>query len=88
MEDLTQLPNIGPDTERELKDAGICDAQTLRAVGSREAWLRIRRKDPGACLHRLLALEGAVRGVRKSALPDGVKEELRAFYKEQGKERV
>lgn len=80
MGELAQLPNIGPEVERQLVKAGIHDAAALRAAGSREAWLRIQQNDPSACIHRLLALEGAVRGVRKASLPDEVKDELRAFY--------
>lgn len=33
-----------------------------------------------ACIHRLMALEGAVRGVKKTMLPDEVKADLREFY--------
>ena len=44
--------------------------------------LKIRQIDPYACIHRLLALEGAIEGVKKSLLPDEVKVDLKAFYQQ------
>ncbi|MBC8535716.1 TfoX/Sxy family protein [Feifania hominis] len=78
--EMSSLPNIGPQVARQLREAGITTAGELRAAGSRQAWLRIRAMDPSACIHRLYALEGAVRGVKKSELPPDVKAELKAFY--------
>lgn len=81
VEKLSDLPNIGPELERQLARAGVDTPEQLRALGSREAWLRIQADDPSACLHRLSALEGAVRGVKKAQLPPEVKAELKAFYR-------
>ena len=39
-------------------------------------------EDPTACMHRLVALEGALRGVKKSLLPPERKDELKKFYHE------
>lgn len=80
MENLTDLPNLGPDTARQLQAVGITTAQALRQTGSREAWLRIQAQDSSACYNRLLGLEGAVRGIRKAELPESVKAELKEFY--------
>jgi len=80
MSNLTQLPNIGSVLEAQLTQIGIATPEGLRAAGSREAWLRIYAIDPSACLSRLLALEGAIRGVRWHGLDEPVKAELRAFY--------
>lgn len=77
---LSGLPNIGAVLEEQLKSVGVETPESLRELGSREAWLRLRGIDPSACLHKLLALEGAVRGVRKNELPAAVKNELRAFF--------
>ena len=55
-----------------------CDE--LRQTGSREAWLKIQRIDPSACIHRLLGLEGAVSGVKKADLPEEEKRNLQEFY--------
>ena len=80
MEELQSLPNIGRKLERQLHEAGIGTVEELKRVGSREAWLRILAFDPSACLMRLSALEGAIRGVRWHSLDPEVKAELKAFY--------
>jgi hypothetical protein len=36
--------------------------------------------DLSAYIHRLCGLEGAIQGVRKKNLPEGVKAELKEFY--------
>ena len=82
MGELAKLPNIGKTLEQQLLDAGIDSPDELRRISSREAWLRIQKFDPSACLHRLSALEGAVQGVRKTELDEGTKEELKQFYRE------
>jgi DNA transformation protein len=79
MGQLQSLPNIGGKLEQQLSDVGIDSIDELRRVGSREAWLRILSRDPSACLMRLSALEGALRGVRWHALDDATKAELKAF---------
>jgi DNA transformation protein len=80
MSGLQSMPNIGAKLEAQLIEAGIQTPEQLKAAGSREAWLRIKAFDPSACLMRLCALEGALRGIRWHDLDPGTKEELRAFY--------
>ena len=80
MSHLRTLPNIGPQLELQLIDAGIECPEQLALAGSREAWLRIRLRDPSACFNRLCALEGALQGVRWHYLPQDTKEQLRTFY--------
>ncbi len=80
MGELSTLPNIGKEVERQLEQAGVRRADELRALGAENAWLRIQALDPSACIHRLLALEGAIRGVKKTLLPEGRRAELKAFY--------
>lgn len=80
MGELSGLPNIGAALEAQLAQAGITDADGLRAEGSRGAWLRIRARDPSACYMRLCALEGALRGVRWHRLDEGTKRALKNFY--------
>lgn len=77
---LSQLPNIGAKLEAQLIEAGITTFEELKETGSREAWLRIKASDPSACLMRLSALEGAIRGIRWHNLDDAVKQSLREFY--------
>ena len=79
---LSALPNIGTVLEDLLARAGVGSPESLREMGSREAWMKIRAVDPSACLHTLLALEGAVRGMRKKDLPDAVRAELRKFFED------
>ncbi len=88
MSDLTRLPNIAKKLEAQLIGVGITSAEQLKAVGSREAWLRILAGDPSACLMRLSALEGAIQGLRWHALDDGTKQSLKEFYHLHKKERL
>ena len=76
---LTELPNIGPELERQLRAAGIDTPEKLRTKGSREARLARQAEAPGASCHRLCTLEGARRGVRHD-LPPEAKRERRGFY--------
>ena len=80
MGELSQLPNIGKELERQLCEVGIKTATELQEIGSEQAWLRILAYDPSACLHRLRALEGAIRGIPKSALPEDENQRLKDFF--------
>ena len=77
---LSELPNIGKNVEEQLNQVGINTVDELAKAGSKEAWLRILEIDESACINRLMALEGAIRGVKKNMLPDEVKADLKAFY--------
>ncbi len=61
---LRALPNIGKGLEKQLIAIGIDSIYTLKELGSREAWTRIRLSHQAACMNRLCALEGAIRGIR------------------------
>ncbi|EJP6473049.1 TfoX/Sxy family DNA transformation protein [Clostridium botulinum] len=52
----------------------------LKDIGTEQAWLKIQEIDSSACIHRLLALEGAIQDVKKTALPQERKVELKDFY--------
>ena len=78
--ELSKLPNIGKVVEEQLNQVGITTEAELKAVGAKQAWLKIQTIDETACIHRLLALEGAIRGVKKTVLPAEVKAELKEFY--------
>ena len=80
MGELSKLPNIGPEIEKQLTKVGISTPAELAAAGSMESWLRIKASDDSACFNRLCAVEGAIRGVKKTELPQEVKENLKAFY--------
>lgn len=82
MGELQNLPNIGEKLEIQLHEVGIDTFAQLKAVGSKEAWFRILSRDPSACIMRLFALEGAIRGIRWHNLDEDVKKELKAFYRQ------
>jgi len=81
MEELSKLPNIGKDTEKLLNEVGINTYEELSKIGAEQAWLKIQEIDESACIHRLLGLEGAIQGVKKTLLSDARKAELKEFYK-------
>lgn len=65
MNSLSKLPNIGKVLEKQLNEVGIYTIEDLKQIGSQEAWLKIKQRDPSACFHRLMALEGAIQGIKK-----------------------
>lgn len=80
MGELSKLPNIGKIVEEQLLQVGISSADELKKVGAKEAWLKIQEIDESACINRLMALEGAVQGIKKTMLSDEVKADLKEFY--------
>ena len=85
MGELSKLPNIGKTVEEQLAQVGIHTAAELKELGAKAAWLKIKEMDESACINRLMALEGAIRGVKKTMLSDEVKADLKQFYQEQKK---
>ncbi|WNY23145.1 hypothetical protein MmiHf6_04480 [Methanimicrococcus hongohii] len=81
IEKLEDMPNIGKVVAEKLREVGIETPDQLRAAGSREALLRLRERDSGACLSMLCGLEGAICGVRWHDLPEETKAELKFFHK-------
>lgn len=78
---LESLPNMGKVLAGNLRAVGIETPDQLRELGAKEAFVRIRAAaDPGACLHMLYGLQGAVEGVRDTLLSTETKEDLRRFF--------
>ncbi|RRD48446.1 hypothetical protein EII35_12810 [Arachnia propionica] len=75
MNDLSDLPNVGPVLARALKEAGIDTPAKLTELGSVEAWWRIHPTFD--CMHSLFALEGAIQGIPKSLLDEETRRRLR-----------
>lgn len=80
MGELSKLPNIGKEVKSQLNKVEIFTYDELKEIGAEQAWLKIQEIDSSACIHRLLALEGAINGVKKTALPEERKVELKDFY--------
>ncbi|MDE7229333.1 MAG: TfoX/Sxy family protein [Oscillospiraceae bacterium] len=80
MGQLANLPNIGKVVEEQLNSVGITTTEQLIDTGAETAWLKIRSIDESACIHRLLALEGAIRGIKKTDISAERKAELKDFY--------
>ena len=80
MGELSKLPNSGKEVESQLNKVGIFTFDELKDIGAEQAWLKIQEIDTSACIHRLLALEGAIRGIKKTLLPQQRKAELKDFY--------
>lgn len=79
--ELSALPNVGKVLEDALRRVGIETPQQLRETGAEEAFLRIRASvDPGACLHMLYGIQGAIEGIPDKHLSQDAKERLRAFF--------
>ena len=80
MNSLTDLPNIGEVLSNKLHRIGITNSGELKAVGSKQALVKISTLDnSGACLNMLYALEGAIQGVRWHSLSKETKQELKEF---------
>ena len=80
MGELSKLHNIGEEVESQLNKVGIFTYDELKNIGAKQAWLKIQENDVSACIHRLLALEGAIQGVKKTALSQERKADLKDFY--------
>jgi DNA transformation protein len=71
------LRNIGPKTSERLAAVGITDEEQLNALGSVEAYRRLKEAFPrDVSLVALYALEAALLDCHWNDLPPGVKERL------------
>jgi DNA transformation protein and related proteins len=86
--DLSAHINIGKDTEAKLIQVGIDSFEKLSAIGTEQAFIRLQKLDPGACLCLLYGLEGAIEGVKGNNLSTHRKQELQQFYKMAKKEVI
>jgi len=81
MSTLSDLPNVGKVLEQYLIEVGISTPEQLKEIGTKEAFLRIRVKDPGACIHMLYGIQGAVEGIKDKYLSEKIKQELKEFHR-------
>lgn len=73
---LKDLPNMSFHMELMLIHVGVTDEQTLRHVGAKSVWLKLRESNKALSLNILYALEGAIAGVHAAALPAQRRREL------------
>ena len=78
MSELTSLRNIGKELDKKLKAVGITTAEELKKIGSEEAFVRLKVRDPQVCLVHLYALEGAISDTDYNQLQEDVKQSLKA----------
>jgi DNA transformation protein len=79
---LEGVVNIGPALAHDLRAIGIEDLEALRTAGAPSAWVRLNGAGSRDCLHSLLALEGAVRGVPWMQLSPADRDALAAAARE------
>ena len=88
MGELSKLPNISTVVEGKLNEVGVTTQSQLKDMGSKQAFLSLRKNDSGACVNMLCALEGAIQGIRWHSLSDEVKKELKEFHKSLKNENI
>jgi len=79
MAELTSMRNLGKEMGRKLRSVGICSAEELTRLGSKEAFARLKTRYPNVCLVHLYTLQGAVEGVEYHCLSEEVKRDLKDF---------
>lgn len=78
---LTTLPNIGTVLAHLLNSIGIETKQELIDMGAEEAITRLSRiENVNVCINKLMALEGAIQGIRWHHLSKEKKEELKEYF--------
>ena len=77
--ELSSMRNIGKEIEKKLKSVGICSAEELTKLGSKEAFFRLKTRYPNVCLVYLYTLQGAIDNMEYNQLPDEVKRDLKSF---------
>ncbi len=79
MTELSSMRNIGKEIEKKLKSVGICSAEELKKLGSKEAYFRLKMRYPNVCLVHLYTLQGALDDIEYNRLPDEIKRDLKSF---------
>lgn len=79
MADLVSMMNLGQEMKRKLSSVGIGSCEELMAVGSKEAFRRLKKLYPNVCLVHLFCLEGAICQTEYTCLSKETKLELKEF---------
>ena len=62
MQEIADLPNLGPKSQAMLESAGLHTVQQIRQLGSVTSYLLVKRLNKSATLNLLWALEGVISG--------------------------
>lgn len=79
MAELTSMMNLGKEMERKLSSVGISSCEELMAVGSKEAFRRLKELYPNVCLVHLYCLEGAIHQTEYNCLSRETRQDLKKF---------
>ncbi|MCO5266363.1 MAG: TfoX/Sxy family protein [Lentimicrobium sp.] len=79
---LNELPNIGPGLVKKLKQVGIETVEDLTQTGAQQAFIRLHVLDHTVCINTLMALEGALKGIRWHHLQPSEKQMLHEFFQQ------
>lgn len=82
MSELTSLKNIGAEMARKLQSVDINSAEDLIAIGSKEAFFRLKLRYPNICLVFLYVLQGAIDNIDYNRLSEETKADLKEFNKQ------
>lgn len=79
MSELTSMTNIGKEMAKKLTSVGIDSPEKLSALGSKQAFLKLKEAYPQVCLVHLYTLEGAICNTEFNCLSKEKKAELKEF---------
>ncbi len=79
MSELTSMMNIGKEMEKKLTAIGIDSPEKLIALGSKQAFVKLKQAYPNVCLVHLYTLEGAICNTEYNCLSEDKKKELKEF---------
>ncbi|MDE6656556.1 MAG: TfoX/Sxy family protein, partial [Anaeroplasmataceae bacterium] len=79
MTNLTSMKNIGKEMANKLISVGLETKEKLMEIGSKEAFLKLKKVYPNVCLVHLYTLEGAIQDIEFNQLPKDVKADLKSF---------
>lgn len=79
MSELKSMMNIGREMEKKLTAIGIYSAEKLIEIGSKQAFIKLKKEYPQVCLVHLYTLEGAVLNTKFNSLSEDKKKELKEF---------
>lgn len=74
---LTGLRNIGPKSAAWLQAIGVSSLQDIRAMGPISIYVTLKAQGYPVSLNLVYALEGAIRDLPWTALPEKVKQSLK-----------